>query len=63
MAFHKAYEYRDRAGSLRRMARDTTDERARKALNDLAAENIAKAEELEALTNHNALPLKPPQSS
>ncbi|HEY8671800.1 MAG TPA: hypothetical protein VIL63_13225 [Terriglobales bacterium] len=45
------------------MARDTTDERARKALHDLAAENIAKAEELEALTNHNALPLKPPQSS
>jgi hypothetical protein len=29
------------------MARETTDERARKALNDLAAENLAKAEELE----------------
>jgi hypothetical protein len=29
------------------MARETTDERARKALNDLAAENHAKAGELE----------------
>jgi hypothetical protein len=64
MAFHKAYEFRDRAGSLRRMARETTDARARKALNDLAAENIAKAEELEALTNHEAPPLQPkPQRS
>jgi hypothetical protein len=47
MSPHKPYEFRDRAGSLRRMARETTDERARKALNDLAAENLAKAEELE----------------
>jgi hypothetical protein len=47
MSAHRPYEYRDRAGSLRRMARETTDERARKALNDLAAENLAKAEELE----------------
>jgi len=47
------------------MARETTDERARKALNELAAENIARAEELEAFTNQNAPPLqpKPPQSS
>jgi hypothetical protein len=46
------------------MARETTDARARKALNDLAAENIAKAEELEALTNHEAPPLQPkPQRS
>jgi hypothetical protein len=41
------------------MARETTDERARKALSDLAAENIARAEELEALTNHTAPPLQP----
>jgi hypothetical protein len=47
MSPHRPYEYRDRAGSLRRMARETTDERARQVLNDLAAENLAKAEELE----------------
>jgi hypothetical protein len=29
------------------MARETTDERARKVLNDLAAENLAQAEDLE----------------
>jgi hypothetical protein len=41
------------------MARDTTDERARKALNDMAAENLAKAEELEAPADHAAPPLQP----
>jgi hypothetical protein len=61
MSPHKPYEFRDRAGSLRRMARETTDERARKALNDLAAENLAKAEELE---RQEALsqPSRPPPS-
>ena len=59
MSFRKAHEFRDRAESLRRMARDTTDERACKALNDMAAENLAKAEELEAPADHAAPPLQP----
>jgi hypothetical protein len=47
MSSHKSYEYRERAGSFRRMARETTDERARKVLNDMAAENLARPEILE----------------
>jgi hypothetical protein len=47
MSSHKPYEFRERAGSFRRMARETTDERARQVLNDMAAENLAKAEMLE----------------
>jgi hypothetical protein len=43
------------------MARETTDERARKALNDLAAENLAKAEELER-QEAPPQPSRPPQS-
>jgi hypothetical protein len=41
------------------MARETTDEHTRKALNDLAAENLAKAEELE---RQEALLKQPPSS-
>jgi hypothetical protein len=33
------------------MARETTDERARQALRHLAAENLAKADEAEALAS------------
>jgi hypothetical protein len=44
----KAHELRDRAESLRRMVREATVERERKALSRLAAENLANAEELEA---------------
>ena len=52
MPNYKAYEYRDRAEGFRRMASEAMDERTRKVLNDLVAENIARAEELEALPNH-----------
>jgi hypothetical protein len=57
MPFQKAYEYRDKAEGFLRMAREATYELTRKFLNDLVAENIAKAEELEALTDHPALRL------
>jgi hypothetical protein len=59
MPIYKACEYRDRAEGFRRMAREATDERTRKVLNDLVAENIARAEELEAITNHAGPPLQP----
>jgi len=44
----KGRELRDRAESPRRMAREATVEREREALSRPAAENLAKAEELEA---------------
>jgi ribosomal protein L17 len=50
----KAHELRDRAESLLRMARETTDKREREVLGRLAAENLAKAEELEASMDHGA---------
>jgi hypothetical protein len=48
MSLHKPYELRDRALRLQQMARETTDERVRHALKQLAAENFAKADEAEA---------------
>jgi hypothetical protein len=50
MPDYKSYQYRDRAEGFRRMASEAMDERTRKVLNDLVAENIARAEELEALS-------------
>jgi hypothetical protein len=50
----KAHEPRDRAESLRRMAREATYEHEREALSRLAAENLAKAEKLEASMDHGA---------
>jgi hypothetical protein len=58
MSIYKAYEYRDRAEGFRRMASEAMDERTRKVLNDLVAENIARAEELEALSNHAGAPIQ-----
>jgi hypothetical protein len=48
MPARRPYEFRDRAHRLLQMARETVDERARRALSDLAAENLAKADEAEA---------------
>jgi hypothetical protein len=45
MPLRQPYEFRDRADRLDQMAREATDERARRVLKQLAAENLLKAEE------------------
>jgi hypothetical protein len=47
MSLRQPYEFRDRADRLYQMAREATDERARRVLKQLAAENLLKAEEAE----------------
>jgi hypothetical protein len=54
-----ATAFRNKAQTCRSLMRHVTGERALRVLGEMIAENLAKAQEMETLANHDAPPLQP----